>query len=93
MKRLIFTVYVAGDATNSQLALENLRSICGKHFNGSAQIDIVDALAEPIRALEAGVVVTPTVVRVSPEPRLVLVGNLSDETRLMAALGLNGQKP
>jgi circadian clock protein KaiB len=93
MNPVIFTVYVAGASTNSLLALENLRAFCGKYYNGSTQIEIVDTLEEPIRALEAGVVVTPTVVRVSPEPRLVLVGNLSNETRLKAALGLNGDTP
>jgi len=93
MKPIIFTVYVAGASTNSRLALENLRKVCGKYFNGSSQIEIVDALAEPVRAFEAGVVATPTVVREWPEPRLVLVGNLTDEARLTAALGLNGKTP
>jgi circadian clock protein KaiB len=89
MNPIIFTVYVAGSSPHSLNALANLRAFCSKHFEGAAQIEIVDILEEPRRGLADGVVLTPSVVRVSPGPRLVLVGNLGDKRRLEAALTQN----
>ncbi len=89
MTPVVFTIYVAGNSPRSLHALANLRAFCSKHFNGSAQIEIVDILETPQRGLADGVVLTPSVVRVSPEPRLVLVGSLDDERSLEAALSRN----
>jgi circadian clock protein KaiB len=86
---VIFTVYVAGRSPHSLHALANLRAFCSKYFEEAAQIEIVDILEEPRRALDDGVLLTPSVVRVSPGPRLVLVGNLGDQRRLEAALSQN----
>ncbi len=91
MTPVIFTVYVAGNSPASLHALTNLRAFCSKHFDGAAQIEIVDILKEPRRGLADGVVLTPSVVRVSPGPRVVLVGNLDDNRRLEAALSQNSE--
>ncbi len=41
-----------------------------------------------MRALAEAVLVTPTVVKVSPAPELQIIGNLSDEEEVLRALGL-----
>ena len=84
----VFQIYVAGGAPNSVQALANLYAICRKHFPESHRIEIVDVLKEPLRALEEVILVTPTVVKVSPAPRQQIIGNLSQEEDVLRALGL-----
>ncbi len=84
----VFRIYLAGGTPNSVRALANLYAICKKYFPQSHRILIVDVLKEPIRALADGIMVTPTVVKVSPAPEVLIIGNLSDEEEVLRALGL-----
>lgn len=84
----LFRVYLAGGAPNSVRALANLYAICRKHFPDSHRIEVIDVLQEPMRALAEGILVTPTVVKVSPAPELQLIGDLSEEEQVLQALGL-----
>jgi circadian clock protein KaiB len=92
---LVLRLYVAGAAPHSTRALENLRQICGRHVRGEYELGVVDVLDEPLRALEAGVLVTPTLVRLAPEPVRTLIGDLSEHTLVLDALGLvaRGEEP
>ena len=84
----VFRLFIAGDAPNSVRALANLYALCHKHFPESHRIEVVDVLTLPMRALADGVVVTPTLVKVSPTPEQQIIGNLSEEAELLRALGL-----
>ena len=65
-----------------------LYALCRKHFPGSHRIEVIDVLKEPLRALAEAILVTPTVVKVSPAPEQQIIGNLSDEAEVLRALGL-----
>jgi circadian clock protein KaiB len=84
----VFHVYLAGGTPNSAQALANLNAICQRHLPGSHHIEVIDVLKEPMRALEGVILVTPTVVRIRPEPELQIVGNLSEEAEVLRMLGL-----
>lgn len=83
---LMLRLYVAGNAPNSLLALANIRAVCGEHFDAAHELEIVDLLEEPRRALEDGVIVTPTLLKLSPPPARRLVGNLRDRAQVLMAL-------
>ena len=80
-------LYVAGNLPNSVEARANLRAICADYALDDGWIETVDVLEEPLRALDDGVFVTPTLVRISCSP-LRIVGNLSDRARVAQLLGL-----
>lgn len=84
----VFQIYVAGGAPNSVQALANLYALCRKHFPESHRIEVIDVLKEPLRALDEVILVTPTVVKVSPAPTQQIIGNLSEEAEVLRALGL-----
>jgi circadian clock protein KaiB len=81
-----FRLYVAGDAPNSTQATANLRLFCEKHLKGRHEIDAVDVLREPARALAEGVLLTPMLVRIKPSPVRRIIGNLSDVKPLLQLL-------
>ena len=88
MNDFIFKLYVAGQSPNSVRAMANLNALCAKHLSDRYKIEIVDVLKEPQQALSAGVLVTPTLVKVSPAPSQKIVGDLSQQTQVLLALGL-----
>jgi circadian clock protein KaiB len=81
-------LYVAGEAPNSVLAIANIKAICDAHYLQGYKLEIVDLMDHPIRALEDGIVVTPTLVRLLPKPARRVIGTLSDRTQVIIALGV-----
>ena len=80
-------LYVAGNAPNSVLAIVNARAFCESHYLPGYTLEIVDLMDHPLRALEDGIVVTPTLVRLMPKPARKVIGTLSDEKQVVLALG------
>ncbi len=83
-----FRLYVAGNAPHSCLAVANLQILGDNFLAGNYTVEVVDVLKEPLRTLEDAVYVTPTLIRLSPEPVCRIIGNLSDQKPVLAALGL-----
>jgi circadian clock protein KaiB len=79
-------LYVAGTAPNSVKAIANCRAICDEHFASGHELEIVDLLEHPTRALADGVIVTPTLLRLLPLPVRRVIGSLSDANQVLLAL-------
>ncbi len=90
---MVMRLYVVGGAPNSVQALANLEAICQHYLEGNYQLEIVDVFEQPLRALADGVIVTPTLIKLSPLPAAQVVGNLSDQSKVLLALGLKGKTP
>ena len=86
----LFQLYIADGTPNSARAMANLQSICQEHLQGRYGLETVDILQEPLRALSEGVLVTPTLVRLSPLPVRKIVGDLTELATVLLALGLEG---
>jgi circadian clock protein KaiB len=81
-----FRLYVAGDASNSTEAISNLNALCREHLPERHEIEIIDVFRQPERAMAEGILLTPMLVRVSPEPIRKIIGNLSQLKPLMQLL-------
>ena len=79
-------LYTAGNAPNSLSATVSARAICAEHFPAGHELEIIDLLDHPERGLADGVIVTPTLLRLSPEPIRRMIGNLSDRNRVLMML-------
>jgi circadian clock protein KaiB len=66
----------------------NLTSILSGIEKDDYALEIVDCVNDPHRALADGVLVTPTLIKESPDPAQTIVGSLSDRVAVVAALGL-----
>jgi circadian clock protein KaiB len=88
-ERLMLRLYVAGDGPNSLAARANLKRLLATRNPSTYSIEIVDCLVDPMRAIQEGVLVTPTLLRLSPAPRRTVVGSLSESEQVVAALDLN----
>lgn len=81
-------LYVAGDAPNSLQARENLAAVLKNVGDDGYELEIIDCMADPLRSLNDGIVVTPTLLKVEPEPRQTVIGNLADTEYLRRTIGL-----
>lgn len=83
-----FRLYIAGDAPNSLQAMANLAQLCETHLPDRYEIEIVDVLLDPKRALTESIFMTPTLVSDSPYPGHRIVGTLSHTEPILQILGL-----
>jgi circadian clock protein KaiB len=84
---LLLRLYIAGNAPNSLRAIANVKAICDEHFAARHELEIVDLLDHPGRALADGIIVTPTLLKLLPLPVQRLIGNLSDRHQVLVTLG------
>jgi circadian clock protein KaiB len=83
-----FTLYVAGDTVNSWQAVSNLTSLCKIHLPDHYEIELVDVLRNPKRALKDHILMTPTLIKFSPSPVGRVIGTLNQALPVLQALGI-----
>lgn len=83
-----FRLYVAGDGPHSTQAIANLDALCREHLPERHEIEVVDVLREPQRALADRVMLTPLLLKLSPAPIRRIVGSLSQRASVLQTLGL-----
>jgi circadian clock protein KaiB len=66
--------------------MANAKAICDEHFAAGHDLEIVDLLKHPRRALADGIIVTPTLLKLLPLPVQKVIGNLSDTNQVLIAL-------
>ena len=79
-------LYVAGQTPKSVTALGNLKRLCETHLAGRYQIEIVDLLKNPRLAAGDQILAVPTLVRKLPVPIKKIIGDLSNEERVLVGL-------
>jgi circadian clock protein KaiB len=79
-------LYVAGQTPKSASALDNLRRFCETHLAGRYEIEVVDLLVNPKLAAGDQILAVPTLVRKFPEPLRKIIGDLSNEERVLVGL-------
>jgi circadian clock protein KaiB len=86
----VLRLFVAGTTIRSQNAITNVRRICDEHLQGRFELEVIDVYTHPEATRDFQIVATPTLVKVKPAPVRRLVGNLSDQQRVMRGLMLVG---
>lgn len=81
-------LYVAGQTRKSMTALKNLRRICEEHLAGNYKLEVIDLLEHPQRAQSDQILAIPTLVRKLPAPVRKIIGDLSDQERVLVGFDL-----
>ncbi len=84
----VLQLYIADEAPNSVQARGNLRAFCRTHVADCHQVEIIDVFKDPARALDEGIFMTPTLIKLLPLPARRIVGTLSDFDAVREALGI-----
>ena len=70
----------------SVTALANLSRLCETHLAGRYEIEVIDLLVNPQLAAGDQILAVPTLVRKFPEPIRKIIGDLSNEERVLVGL-------
>ncbi len=90
-KEFELRLYVAGMTIKSATALRNLKRLCEEHFKGRYSIEIIDLLKNPQLAEGDQILAIPTLVRRFPEPIRKIIGDLSNEEKVLIGLDLRAR--
>lgn len=85
-------LYVAGQTAKSVMALANRKRICETHLAGQYRIEIIDLMIMPQLAAGDQILAVPTLVRRVPEPIRKIIGDLSNETRVLVGLDVQPER-
>jgi circadian clock protein KaiB len=85
-------LYVAGESPKSLRAFANLKRLCENHLDHPYEIEIVDLLQNPRLAQGDEILAVPTLVRRLPAPMRKIIGDLSDEDRVLVGLQLSAKR-
>jgi circadian clock protein KaiB len=86
--RYVLRLYVTGLTPRSIAAIESTRRICDEHLAGRYDLEVIDLAKHPALAEGDQVVAVPTLVKELPQPLRRLVGDLSDQERVLFGLDL-----
>ena len=81
-------LYVAGQTAKSIAAIRNLERICKTHLAGQYRIEVIDLTKTPQLAAGDQIIAVPTLVRRLPEPIKKILGDLSNEERVLVGLDI-----
>ena len=82
-------LYVAGQTAKSLAAFANLKRICETHLEGEYRIEVIYLIKTPQLAAGDQILAVPTLVRRLPEPIKKIIGDLSNEERVLVGLDIH----
>jgi circadian clock protein KaiB len=85
-------LYIAGKTTKSVAALKNLNRLCEEHLKGKYIIEVIDLLVHPQLAEGDQIFAIPTLVKKVPEPIRKIIGDLSNEEKVLVGLNIRPAK-
>ena len=81
-------LYVAGNTPKSLTALSNLKRYCEEHLKDNYRIEVIDLLVQPQLAEGDQILAIPTLVKKVPEPIRRIIGDLSNEEKVLVGLNI-----
>ena len=86
-------LFITGSTPRSTRAIENMRRICDQNLRGRYDLEVIDVYQNPEATKDLQIVATPTLVKILPEPLRRIIGDLSDNDRVLAGLNLTPIQP
>jgi len=87
-QRYVLRLFVSGMTTRSTAALATIKALCEHELHGRYELDVIDIYQHPELAVQEQIVAVPTLVRQLPEPLRRIIGDLSNQQRLLMGLDL-----
>jgi circadian clock protein KaiB len=87
-KKYELRLYIAGKTQKSVTALANLQKYCKEHLEGQYSIQVIDLLEHPQLAEGDQILAIPTLVKKVPEPVRKIIGDLSNEEKVLVGLDI-----
>ena len=87
-EKYVLRLYVSGSTLKSALAVENIKRICEQHLKNRYDLEVIDIYQQPNLARDEQIVAVPTLIKRLPRPLRRLIGDLSDQNKVLFGLDL-----
>lgn len=87
-EKYVLRLYVTGMTPRSTRAIKYVRDVCEQHLTGQYDLEIIDVYQTPSRLVQDQIVAIPTLVKCTPVPSRLIVGDMSNRAQLLVGLGL-----
>jgi circadian clock protein KaiB len=87
-KSYMLQLYVSGMSAKSMAAISNIRHFCEQYIKDDFELEIIDIYKSPELAAAQQIVFSPSLIKLLPLPKKVLIGNLSDTAKVIQGLGV-----
>jgi len=84
--KYVLRLYVSGSTLKSALAIENIKRVCEKHLKNRYDLEVIDIYQQANLARDEQIVAAPTLIKRLPLPLRRLIGDLSNEKKVLAGL-------
>ncbi len=81
-------LYIVGKIPKSIKVVSSLKQLLEDALKDRYSLEVIDVIENPELAEQGGILATPTLEKVSPEPARKVIGDLSDKETVLAALDL-----
>ncbi len=88
MTKLLLHLYITGKTSRSVRAVSQLQRICHDTLGSDAELVVFDVLEQPQLAERERIIATPTLIRKTPEPVRRIIGDMTDERKVLAGLDI-----
>jgi len=86
--KFLLRLYVTGQTPRSVKSIDNLKRFCERHLKDQYEMEVIDIYQQPGLASENQIVAAPTLIKSLPLPLRRLVGDLSNQDRVLTGLDL-----
>ena len=90
--KYLLRLYVTGTTAKSMRAIENVRRICEEHLHDLYDLEVVDIYKNLPLARGDQIIAVPTLIRRLPVPLRHLIGDMSDEQRVLVGLDVRPRR-
>lgn len=88
-EKFVLRLFVSGMSPRSMQAIENINKLCEEHLKDIFELEIIDIYKNPEKLQGEQVVFSPSLIKQLPLPKKMLIGDFSDQSKVIKALGIS----
>ena len=86
--KYVLRLYVSGSTLKSSLAVENIKRVCEQHLKNRYDLEVIDIYQQAKLARDEQIVAVPTLIKRLPLPLRRLIGDMSNQEKVLFGLDL-----
>ncbi len=88
-QKYLLRLFVTGQTPRAVKSIENLKRVCERYLKGRYELEVIDIYQQPDLATENQIIAAPTLIKKLPLPLRRLVGDFSNQDRVVVGLDLS----
>jgi circadian clock protein KaiB len=93
IEKYVLKLYITGMTPRSQEALRNIKKVLHENLGDNYELEVIDIYQQPSLAKGDQIIAVPTLIKKLPSPLRRLIGDLSQEDRIILGLDLKPKSP